>query len=100
MIADTVPIVLNTIHKPTDVTALSGAPYGQGVGSIFLDDVDCEGSEFALIFCSHNGIGNQNCAHHEDAGVRCQQINNTNSMLSTQYIEKFLETTDYLSSIY
>ena len=42
-----------------------------GTGSIFLDDVNCTGSETMLIDCSHRGIGVHSCVHSEDAGVRC-----------------------------
>ena len=40
------------------------------MGPIHLDDVNCRGSETSLISCPYNPI--DNCAHTEDAGVRCQ----------------------------
>lgn len=45
--------------------------FTSGTGAIFLDDVGCTGTENRLIECSHSGIGNHNCIHSEDAGVRC-----------------------------
>ena len=45
--------------------------FGTGFGRIHLDDLGCEGSENALINCSHNGELNHNCGHNEDAGVIC-----------------------------
>ena len=51
--------------------ALSLAFFGQGTGPIWLDNVFCTGSETELLECPHNGIGNHNCIHFEDASVRC-----------------------------
>ena len=51
--------------------ALSEAGYGQGEGEIVLDNVNCTGNEFSLFYCSHAGLGNHNCGHHEDAAVIC-----------------------------
>ena len=53
-------------------SALGSAAFGEGTGQIWLDDVACTGSEQRLDRCGHGGIGNHNCAHSEDAGVRCQ----------------------------
>ena len=45
--------------------------YGQGTGPIWLDDVQCTGSEPSLSLCLHRPFGTHNCQHWEDAGVRC-----------------------------
>lgn len=45
------------------------AIFGQGNGPIYLDDVDCVGSEESIFDCNSERL--HNCGHHEDAGVVC-----------------------------
>ena len=61
-------IVLYSYEAGT--SAICCAHFGQGSGSILMDDVACTGSEHILTACSH--ITSHNCGHGEDAGVRCQ----------------------------
>ncbi|KAG7281943.1 hypothetical protein CRUP_003001 [Coryphaenoides rupestris] len=42
---------------------ISTAKYGQGTGTIWLDNVNCLGSESSIFNCGHRGFGSHNCDH-------------------------------------
>ena len=46
--------------------------FGSGRGPIFLDDVNCTGTELQLTSCKNRGVGVHNCFHFKDAGVVCK----------------------------
>lgn len=48
------------------------AKYGKGAGKIWLDNVQCSGSERSVSVCKSRGWGNSDCTHDEDAGVICK----------------------------
>ena len=53
-------------------TVYTGAHFGEGSGTIWLDDMQCTGTEDRLSDCSGGSSwGVHNCGHSEDAGVRC-----------------------------
>jgi len=52
--------------------AFGFAYFGQGSGPIWLDNIDCIGSELTIASCGHLGLNiTRNCNHSEDAGVHC-----------------------------
>ena len=42
-----------------------------GTGPIWLDEVQCKGSELDLGECSHQPWGHNNCNHQDDVYVAC-----------------------------
>ena len=55
----------------TGAVARQGAYYDEGKGAIYLDEVECSGSESELLDCFHHSVGIHDCEHKEDAGVKC-----------------------------
>ena len=53
----------------SSVEALSQATFGEGTGRIWLNNVQCEGSERTLMDCVASS--NDACTHAQDAGVKC-----------------------------
>ena len=64
-------VVCSELGLGKATAAIPGAFYGQGSGEIWLDDVNCMGTEQTIASCSHRGWGTDNCGHWEDAGVNC-----------------------------
>ena len=61
----------NQFYLPTDAVAFSSTQFGAGAGPVYLDNVDCTGSETVLIDCPHSSF--ISCyTSNKGAGVRCQ----------------------------
>ena len=50
---------------------LNNGFYGEGKRSTWIDGFDCNSTEDNVTTCSHNGWGEHNCTHAQDAGVAC-----------------------------
>ncbi|XP_042359266.1 deleted in malignant brain tumors 1 protein-like [Plectropomus leopardus] len=66
-------VVCRELNCGTVLEAKKGAFFGEGTNMIWLDDVQCTGSEPSIVKCPHRPMGENNCGHTEDAGVVCSE---------------------------
>ena len=59
------------LSAPRDTTFLYPTP-GQNTGQIWLDEVNCEGSETSISDCKHLGFAAHDCRYYFNAGVVCR----------------------------
>ena len=66
-------VVCNQLGLGKASAAMDNAFYGQGTGQIWLDNLNCAGTEWTIGNCSHRGWGYYNyyCGHENDASIRC-----------------------------
>ena len=61
--------------------------YGAGTGIIWLDNVQCNGTESDIAYCSHGGRDFHNCDHSKDVSVSCASTPSTTSTGKNKHSE-------------
>ncbi|VDI36800.1 deleted in malignant brain tumors 1 protein [Mytilus galloprovincialis] len=72
------------------VTAYGNAAFGEGYGSIMLDDLNCNGYESDISQCSPRRWNHHNCGHSEDASVSCRypKSGGRNEVTTVSYLDR------------
>ncbi|XP_029281880.1 deleted in malignant brain tumors 1 protein-like isoform X2 [Cottoperca gobio] len=66
-------VVCRELNCGIALEAKKSAFFGEGHNTIWLDDVECIGTESSILKCPHRPMGENNCGHSEDAGVICSE---------------------------
>lgn len=64
-------VVCRQLGFPDADAAYLTAFFGEGTGPIWMDNVECTGSESSLTECRRSEWGRHGCSHSEDASVSC-----------------------------
>jgi len=64
-------VSLFRISRYTTGVFLPDAPYGEGVGPIWLDTVLCTNADYNVGNCAHDPWGVHDCNHFEDVSIAC-----------------------------
>ena len=75
-------VVCKSFGYPGTVAVYDYAHFGEGTGDIWLDEVQCDGTESWLLNCHHSPFGTEKCGHWADAGVECEPTGKAVSLTS------------------
>ncbi|XP_065274747.1 scavenger receptor cysteine-rich domain-containing protein SCART1-like [Emys orbicularis] len=75
-------VVCKQLGCGTAVSAPGEAVFGEGTGPIWVEKVNCRGTESSLWKCPAKPWGESNCDHKEDAAVNCSGVTETSDSLT------------------
>ncbi|XP_029945294.1 galectin-3-binding protein A-like isoform X2 [Salarias fasciatus] len=94
-------VVCRQLNFPGAKSLIIGRQYQQAPGPIWLDDINCKGTEKHLVNCEFKSWGETDCSHKEDVGVVCQ-TGSTNETIndSTHSLDHSISLSDDLGQIF
>ncbi|XP_022092069.1 deleted in malignant brain tumors 1 protein-like [Acanthaster planci] len=82
------------------LSAPGGATFGEGTGSIAMNEVDCKGTEDSVKDCGYTSSVQQNCYHSEDAGVSCSGMRSAYEFGQVRLVDGSSEYEGYVEVYY
>ncbi|XP_067426039.1 antigen WC1.1-like, partial [Emydura macquarii macquarii] len=76
-------VVCKQLGCGSAVSAPGEAAFGEGTGPIWVEKVNCRGTESSLWDCPATPWGESNCGHKEDAAVNCSGVTETTASPTT-----------------
>ncbi|XP_067422174.1 antigen WC1.1-like, partial [Emydura macquarii macquarii] len=76
-------VVCKQLGCGSAVSAPGEAAFGEGTGVIWVEKVNCRGTESSLWDCPATPWGESNCGHKEDAAVNCSGVTETTASPTT-----------------
>ncbi|TKS91997.1 Lectin galactoside-binding soluble 3-binding protein [Collichthys lucidus] len=92
-------VVCRQLHFPGARSVVTGKDYGKASGPIWLDDMNCKGTESHLSSCDFKNWGVTDCSHKEDVGVICE-TDDTNFVDPTHFLDQSISLSDDLGKIF
>ena len=91
-------VVCNELGFDKATAAMHNAFYGEGIGQIWLYNLNCVGTEWTIGNCSHSGWGSYStyyCSHGDDASVKCSSGRYLRTSLFTYKYSKYFNDRKY-----
>ncbi|GAA6231894.1 galectin-3-binding protein A-like [Lates japonicus] len=94
-------VVCRQLRFPGAKSVVIGKNYGEASGPIWLDDINCNGTENHLFTCGFKSWGVTDCTHKEDVGVICETAsNNVTISDSTHVLDHTFSLSDDLGQMF
>ncbi|XP_069558966.1 galectin-3-binding protein A-like [Brachyistius frenatus] len=94
-------VVCRQLSFPGAKSVVTGKDYGQAPVPIWLDEINCKGTESHLVACVFKKWGETDCSHKEDVGVICETGSTTGTISdSTLSLDHSISLSDDFGQIF